>query len=342
MVMKPKIDRTLAFNIITQALKANPGGFQGTPPTELKWQDIDTMVALFQRRDISKRYGEDEGHVQNLQNWIGNNPDRPNMLDPIVVWWGGDCWYACDGHHRREAYRRQKVKVPVPVEVFEGTLQEAIAFATAANSKNRMTMTSEDKSNSAWLLTVMPPTKGKSEYTRAEIREIAGVSIRTVASMRRIKATLLTMLNPETRKDYTAQDLMGLTWNKAKLVAAGAELGPEPDWESALEERIRKYAARIQRQFVGKPSTDAEAFASALVELDRTIPGKYVATDRWQEQLDDAYAFEVRHTIESLLDELTASGEHVAAAMELRNIMDRRDEETALEFRDAGGDHQDY
>ena len=87
----------------------------------------------------------------------------PNhLLDPVLIWWSGKRWRVIDGHHRMMAYQqtttdtKRPVKIDaVPVEVFEGTLHEAIHEATRRNSKDKFAMSKTDKLERAWKFTAM-------------------------------------------------------------------------------------------------------------------------------------------------------------------------------------------
>ena len=47
--------------------------------------------------------------------------------------WAGDGWVLVDGHHRYNAYQEYEYDDPVPVAVFQGTLDEALGEALRDN-----------------------------------------------------------------------------------------------------------------------------------------------------------------------------------------------------------------
>jgi hypothetical protein len=148
-------------------------------PEALKTSEIKREVSVFQPRQLAGNLIEDERHTANLVEAIGN-PAKANSLDRILVWWGGENWYVIDGHHRLLAYRNAGIELPVPVKVFEGTLEDAMTQTAIENSKDKLPMTRTDKGNMAWRLTVHCPSKSKREVMAA-----CGVSHGNVADMRR-------------------------------------------------------------------------------------------------------------------------------------------------------------
>jgi len=142
-----------ALGVLRDALDANSIAGPQPLPSRLRRDEISRMVAVFQPRAIDGQLGIDEAHLSELEYAIGN-PENPKLLDAITVWWGGDRYYVIDGHHRLIAYERKGIRGSIPVEVFEGTLDQAMARTAALNSKNRLPMRQEDKLNFAWRLTL--------------------------------------------------------------------------------------------------------------------------------------------------------------------------------------------
>lgn len=145
------LDTADALEAVRNALEENPKGPSRVPDV-LDLKDLRVLESIFQPRDLTFRAGDHEAHVDTLAKAIGK-PEKPKYLDPITVWWGGDRWYVLDGHHRRLAYERAKIKKGIPVRAFEGTLEEALAQSVSLNSKNKLAMSPQDKMNTAWRLT---------------------------------------------------------------------------------------------------------------------------------------------------------------------------------------------
>jgi hypothetical protein len=78
-------------------------------------------------RDASDR------HVRELADAVKAH----GTLAPVTVWWDGKHWSCIDGHHRHQAYMAGH-RSDVPVEVFEGTPEEAVARAAGARGDQRV------------------------------------------------------------------------------------------------------------------------------------------------------------------------------------------------------------
>ncbi|MER8985277.1 ParB N-terminal domain-containing protein [Mesorhizobium sp. M0843] len=214
------------------------------------------MTSVFQPRELDGRKLEGERHIETLMAAIGS-PSNPTYLDPLVVWWGGDRWFVIDGHHRRHAYLRAGVHKRIPVEVFEGSLEEALAFAVEANSKDRLPMTLAEKLDRAWFLTVT------TDLSRDRIRRSCSVADGTVKNMRKVRDAL-----GET--GASQEHLMSLTWQDARDELQGfVPKEPTPDWRSKL---VADYERRLRKTFGSQLFKNADILAEALVVLDKRFP----------------------------------------------------------------------
>jgi hypothetical protein len=162
----------LLAELKTEALKQGPT----RRPAKLPVKALKCVPALFQPRNAK----EDERHTGDLVRAIRN----VGMLDPILVMYVGQHPYVIDGHHRVAAYEVAKVTAPVPVEYFQGTLEEAVAAAGRANSKAKLPMQPQERQNYAWKLVLL------GAYSKSKIVEAAGVSARQVGYMRTVKSDL--------------------------------------------------------------------------------------------------------------------------------------------------------
>ncbi|TPJ73446.1 ParB/RepB/Spo0J family partition protein [Mesorhizobium sp. B2-6-2] len=260
--MTEQISTPEALQVIRQALETNGSTPPAPLPTHLNLKGpigpsrVTSMTGVFQPRELEGRKLEGERHIETLMAAIGS-PSNPTYLDPLVVWWGGDRWYVVDGHHRRHAYLRAGVHTAVPVEVFEGTLEEALAFAVEANSKDRLPMTLVEKLDRAWFLTVT------TDLSRDRIRRCCSVADGTVKNMRKVREGLAAT-------GATQEHLMSLTWQDARDELQGhAPKAPVPDWRSKL---VSDYERRLRKTFGSQLFKNADIFAEALVVLDKRFP----------------------------------------------------------------------
>lgn len=237
-------------------------------PTRLLISEIGRMASVFQPRIIEGQLGIDEAHLTELEYAIGK-PDSPKLLDAITVWWGGDRFYVIDGHHRLNAYERKGVRGGIPVEVFEGTLDEAMAQSAALNSKNRLPMRQEDKLNFAWRLVLI------SGLSKRKIVDACAVANGSVGSMRKVRDVLLE--NPE----VTLEELYKMTWSEARMTAAGTAMDTPFDPDAALRNRAERFAKSIARAVKDRPMVDPEAFALALCYFDERLPGILMQSNAW-------------------------------------------------------------
>lgn len=222
----------------------------------LSLKEINTAVEVFQPRNVEANLQRSDAHIKGLTEAIQGKPT--SVLDAIIVWWSGKAWYVIDGHHRLEAYKRAAGKgkakpKDIPVEVFRGSLQEAIRQASRLNCRNKLEMTKADKLERAWMLTCMEEGSSK-----AEISEATGVSDRTVATMRRKKADLL-KVNPQ-------RNLLGLTWEEAKR---GEQRTLDEDW---LERQAREWSSRLVKTFGNKLIDQPEIAARAIQMYSDRLP----------------------------------------------------------------------
>lgn len=274
-------------------------GCQPPPPLpdRLRLDEIAQAESVFQPRTLEGRMREDAAHLKTLVGAVGS-PENPKFLDPVTVWWGGDRWFVIDGHHRIEAYQRVGIRAAVPVTIFVGNLDHAMAHSAASNSKDKLPMSLNDKMNAAWRLVVLTRLK------KAEIMAATGASKGTVDNMRKTKAKLLAHADdedPEGELALTPAGLGEMPWKAAMFEASGRERDTNYDPDEAMRNRAIDIAERLTRAIKDKMFQDTEAFAHALLMIDSRLPGMMMETQAWGEVF--------RETVDSLRDEYASAAE---------------------------------
>lgn len=250
----------------------------------LPLEEIRVATSVFQPRLGDGTAGEAEAHVSALADAIRSRKDH--RLDPILVWWSGKHWRVVDGHHRLVAYRqvsnpdqaapsRRYLAIDrVPVEVFTGTLHEAMARATSENSKDKLRMTKKDKLERAWRFTAL------GRMTIPEIASATGVSERTVSNMRKIVSEL-SIVDPG---DWDPRvDPLEITWAEAK----GRTMGEQPVDDAWIERQARDWAQRLGRTFGDKLARNPEMALMALSFYSENLPSRLVEIWREDEAKDE-------------------------------------------------------
>jgi ParB-like chromosome segregation protein Spo0J len=228
-----------SFLLAKLAIKARDSKVRPRPPA-LPPRRIKQLPELFQPRGGDP----DERHVQDLVRAVRTF----GVLDPVLVMQVGSQHYLIDGHHRMAAYMLAGVSQPIPVQFFEGTLDEAVLAAGRENAKAKLPMTSRERQNYAWRLTVM------DTYSKSMITSAACISDGQVANMRRVRKALGTQAGT-----YRS-------WWKALSAARGQERFDMDD--DALEvwkqEQAESYAERMAKACGPKLPNQPEIAALAL------------------------------------------------------------------------------
>ena len=158
-------------------------------PTHVQIDKIKQSQAVFQPRFDSIVYapGRSESHVTQL----ARIAKRGSPLDPLKIAAFGNDWYLIDGHHRLQAYQQVGWCEPIPVQVLQSDLTGAarvdwaVRESTNDNKKNRLAMSDGDKMDAAWAAVAR-----EDEGSVSETAERYGVSLRSVANMRKVAKTL--------------------------------------------------------------------------------------------------------------------------------------------------------
>jgi ParB-like chromosome segregation protein Spo0J len=205
-------------------------------PSELPVAAITHYEDLFQHRAL------EEKHLGDLARVIR----QFGKFDPILLIRVGTENVLIDGHHRMEAYQRAEIFEPVPVVWFSGTVDEAVLEAGRSNSKAKLQMTKDQRTNYAWRLVRL------GGYSKAQIVEASGTSEGTVATMRRVMKAL--------GEEAHLID----QWWEARAKHKGT-LGDDPEWdEDRIEALSESYAERLTKAFGTKLANNTTVAARAL------------------------------------------------------------------------------
>lgn len=251
-------------------------------PFELHVADIQQRPKVFQHRSFLG--SESESHVRSLAAAIKKS--RSKVLDPILVWWSEKGWACLDGHHRYAAYLLAEVgsKHPVPVEVFLGTIWQAMGAAGSANTKNKLQMSTTEKSNTAWSLVAM------TDLSKAEAAKVACVSESTVANMRKVfnqfESTIAASISDLTSPPHA--NFRDLSWAESKRIAEGRD-EVDFDWAEANENKAQAMALTLRKSLGAEGARYPEVFARALDIYSPRLPEQLA--EYWDDDEQEASEF---------------------------------------------------
>lgn len=214
-------------------------------PELLLRRSIKLRPEVFQQRSPA-RFNSD-AHIRELMQVIRVG----RMLDALVVWWDGRGWTCLDGHHRMAAYQRvPNIDAMVPVRVFVGSPDAALAFSARSNTRAKLQMSANEKGTAAWRLVVLSSGMSKTEQAEATT-----VSERQISYMRKAKGMLLL-------KGASLEALATLSWGQARLQAEGRQA---VDWDNDEEDKRAEAMALTLRKALGPTAErQPELFAKAV------------------------------------------------------------------------------
>lgn len=235
------------------------GPWRDPIPDTLKLTEIETLESVFQYRNPLPH--KSDAHKGRLARSVKRSG---KALGRLLVYWVGNGWACLDGHHRLHAYHRAGLST-VPVEVFTGTLAEAVAKALSSNTEDKLPMNDGEKTAAAWALVAT----WNDAYSKGEVAAWAGVSSSTVGNMRGTRKKLV-------RERPFLTDLSEFTWQQARELAKGNErqgCGDEAKQIAAIRDKLIKAGLH-------KHLKRLDLVVKALKEIDEDLPrGLRVAID---------------------------------------------------------------
>lgn len=219
------------------SFEAIEAGWSSEPteaPRRLALDVLATSPRAWASRDMGQ-YAV-ERHVAELADTLRRTR---RALEPITVAQVDGWWLVVDGHLRVMAYHCVGWKSKVPVKVFRGSAREALQESIAENSKARLPLTAEERTNAAWKMTRV------GGFSKRQIMEATAVGHGSTARMRQ----LLELMR-----------------------AAGVDPEQFPRWKDA------RVALRDRRDFNGVEEYDVEAEVELYLKaLGQALPPHVMA-----------------------------------------------------------------
>lgn len=259
--LKPKTGTATAEDIAGLLAKAPPPTPNGAAAQATRLPRRGILAAeegVFQFRRCERDPYRSGVHIGELARAL-LNAGKP--FEPLLVFPAGGKYYVMDGHHRLSAYEAADWDKPVPVEVFQGTLEEARFAALKANSWDKLPMKREDKLEAVWRF-----VREESGHTKQQLTDLGLAANGTIGAMRKkwseIKATGDTKL-------------LAMSWGQAKQWTVGQEI--EQDLEGWRERKIKEWEDRLITAGIAKGLAEQGEFViEALCRVAPDLPMRAV------------------------------------------------------------------
>ncbi|OQW31418.1 MAG: hypothetical protein A4E20_03800 [Nitrospira sp. SG-bin2] len=211
-------------------------------------QKIKTVEAVFQPRQAAFSTAASAKHHAELKRAL----QAKGELDPIVVMKVGGAWYCLDGHHRLKAYQQAGGRrTHVPVNVFEGSLEDAFRFTVESNAPDKLNLSTEDKKEAAWRMLLLG-------LPFRQINHATTVSKGTIHNMDQARQRV--------REQWPSAAVESWTWENVKrLLNTRAAEGAGDGWKAV---KAKEWAQALARHFKGLPSQHPQIFADAFLRYD--------------------------------------------------------------------------
>src|SRR6516164_3917246 len=151
-------------------------------PTQLALSDIHVANDVFQWRLPDEDVLSDTRFVEELVDALEVQEPPLQPFEPLLVVPIDKRFFLVDGHHRLDAYATFGWEGSVPVEVFGGSLKDAVLEAWKRNAHNKLQMTKSSRFEAAWKMVKA------GELSRPDITRFTSVRRSTLTNMRKVLA----------------------------------------------------------------------------------------------------------------------------------------------------------
>ncbi len=250
---------------------STPDGSLPFPVTLLPRKDILAAAeGMFQWRQFAREPVRSGAHVAELVRALRNG-GKP--FEALLVFPAGGLYFLMDGHHRLAAYEAADWREPVPVKVFQGSLDEARVAALESNSRDKLPMRGEDKAEAAWRLVK------EEKFSKKCLVDLGLVANGTIGNMRakwnEIKHALEREIK-DVEEDAGDTQLMIMPWVQARHWKPGERTEEEVDeWR---EGKIQALVDRLIKTGIAKEmGKNTGLFVEALCRIVPDLPMMAVA-----------------------------------------------------------------
>jgi ParB-like chromosome segregation protein Spo0J len=227
-------------------------------PSALFLNELFVDLDTFQWRVTKYNKIASDEHIRTLVRVLKSTGES---FQPLLVYPIGKRFVVIDGHHRLSAYRKARWKKPIPITVFEGSLDKARLAALEANIRDKLPLSKLEKTEAAWKLV------NDNKLSKAQIVKLGLASDGTVAVMRKVRKKLVD----------DGKELSRLSWVEARRSGIEFKSDDAEDWK---EKKAQKIVDALLKAKIGQGlAKDPEVTALALWKLNPNLPG--ALTRQW-------------------------------------------------------------
>jgi frataxin-like iron-binding protein CyaY len=227
-------------------------------PSALFLNELFVDLDTFQWRVTKYNKIASDEHIRTLVRVLKSTGES---FQPLLVYPIGKRFVVIDGHHRLSAYRKARWKKPIPITVFEGSLDKARLAALEANIRDKLPLSKLEKTEAAWKLV------NDNKLSKAQIVKLGLASDGTVAVMRKVRKKLVDDGKEPSR----------LSWVEARRSGIEFKSDDAEDWK---EKKAQKIVDALLKAKIGQGlAKDPEVTALALWKLNPNLPG--ALTRQW-------------------------------------------------------------